>query len=57
MFTLYNPTSDSDVINVFVYLSKPNDFVLKAAKLVFPKLITRASHIVWWLYHYTEHGM
>ena len=47
MFTLYNPTSDSDVINVFVYLSKPNYFVLKAAKLVFPnwlpELVTLSS--------------
>ena len=30
MLTLYNPTSDSDAITVFVYFSKPNSFVLKA---------------------------
>ena len=30
MFTLYNPTSDLDVIIVFVHFSKQNSFVLKA---------------------------
>ena len=30
MFTLYNPTSDSDVIIVFDNFLKQNSFVLKA---------------------------
>ena len=30
MFTLYNPTNDSDVIIVFVNFSKQNYLVLKA---------------------------
>ena len=30
MFAFYNPTSDSDVIIVFVNFSKQNYFVLKA---------------------------
>ena len=30
MFTFYNPTSDPDVISVFVNFSKHNSFVLKA---------------------------
>ena len=28
--------------------------ILRAAKSVFPKLATRDSHIVWWLYYYIE---
>ena len=30
MFTLYNPTTDSDVIIVYVDFSKQNYFVVKA---------------------------
>ena len=30
MFTLYNPTNDSDVIIDFDHFSKQNSFVLKA---------------------------
>ena len=56
MFTFYNPTSDLDVIIVFVNFS--NKIILffcskglfysrlRQLKPVFPKLITRASHIV-----------